>query len=77
MMDAAVTENHFSVLLEASTEQLSVSLAVEASEGLNELYWQGIESSALADVADLPHESVERSRHNIDFSSKKSASSEQ
>ena len=33
-----------------------MSLAVEASEGLNELYWQGIESSALSEVADLPLE---------------------
>ena len=37
-----------------------MSLAVEASEGLNELYWQGIETSALAD---LPHESVDTDRN--------------
>lgn len=35
----------FSSASGASTEQLSVSLAVEASEGLNELYWQGIDTN--------------------------------
>lgn len=55
-------------LLGASTEQLSVSLAVEASEGLNEFYWQGIETSALAEMADLPHESSANAnrRHSLD-----------
>lgn len=37
----------FSSISGTSAEQLSVSLAVEASEGLNELYWQGIDNSAL------------------------------
>lgn len=45
-----------------------MSLAVEASEGLN--YWQTIETSALAQVgADLPHEgsgNVDRS-HSLDI----------
>ncbi|XP_046636498.1 hamartin-like isoform X1 [Daphnia pulicaria] len=58
----------FSSISGASTEQLSVSLAVEASEGLN--YWQTIETSALAQVgADLPHEgsgNVDRS-HSLDI----------
>ncbi|XP_057367678.1 hamartin-like isoform X1 [Daphnia carinata] len=59
----------FSSISGASTEQLSVSLAVEASEGLNELYWQGIETSALAEVADLPHESCSNAdrRHSLDI----------
>lgn len=44
-----------------------MSLAVEASEGLTELYWQGIESTAaLAEVADLPDESADRRRHSLD-----------
>ena len=34
-------------------EQLSVSLAVEASEGL---YWQGIETSVLTEESELPYE---------------------
>jgi hypothetical protein len=44
---------------------------VEASEGLN--YWQTIETSALAEVADLPHESGGSSsssadrRHSLDI----------
>lgn len=44
-----------------------MSLAVEASEGLN--YWQTIETSALAQVADLPHQgsgNVDRS-HSLDI----------
>ncbi|KAK4025492.1 hypothetical protein OUZ56_014557 [Daphnia magna] len=61
----------FSSISGASTEQLSVSLAVEASEGLNEFYWQGIETSALAEVADLPHEGSSSSnadrRHSLDI----------
>jgi len=31
-------------------------LAVEASEGLNELYWQGIETSVLTEESELPYE---------------------
>lgn len=64
-----------SFFLGASTEQLSVSLAVEASEGLNELYWQGIETSALAEVADLPHESADR-RHSVDIDRSKKPTSD-
>jgi len=40
----------FSPVSGASAEQLSVSLAVEASENLTELYWQGIESSAVSET---------------------------
>ncbi len=66
---ALVTPAHFAWhSAGASNDQLSVSLAVEASEGLNELYWHGLESSALAEAPDLPLESgpvAERRRSSV------------